>query len=116
MAAYLIFIREKMRDATEYDRYKQLAPEAMQGHAFTPHVVYGPCETLEGPDAQGVVVLEFASREEARAFYCSPAYQEASRHRHLGCDYRVLLTEGREGEPPAAKGVAPLESLLEGKR
>ena len=94
MAAYLIFIREKMRDEAEYDLYKQKAPGAMQGHSFTPHVVYGDCETLEGAHAQGVVVLEFACAEEAKAFYSSPAYQEASRHRHLGCDYRVLLTEG----------------------
>ena len=96
MAAYLIFIREKMRDEAEYALYKQQAPGAMQGHSFRPHVLYGPCETLEGAEAQGVVVLEFASTDAAKAFYGSPAYQEACKHRHLGSDYRVLLTEGIE--------------------
>jgi uncharacterized protein (DUF1330 family) len=94
MAAYLIFIRERMREETAYARYKESVPAAMQGHACTPHALYGPCETLEGPQAQGVVILEFATMEEARAFYDSPAYTEARAHRHLGCDYRVLLTQG----------------------
>ncbi|MHC1790387.1 DUF1330 domain-containing protein [Solidesulfovibrio sp.] len=102
MAAYLIFIREKMRDEAEYALYKQQAPGAMQGHTITPHAMYGPCETLEGAEAQGVVVLEFASAEEAKAFYGSPAYQKACKHRHLGSDYRVLLTEGIAKNPPLA--------------
>ena len=102
MAAYLIFIREKMRDEAEYALYTQQAPEAMQGHTITPHVIYGPCQTLEGAEAQGVVVLEFACAEEAKAFYHSPAYQKACKHRHLGSDYRVLLTEGMETNRPLA--------------
>jgi uncharacterized protein (DUF1330 family) len=94
MAAYLLFIRERLRDQAHYDRYKQAAPAAMQGHDATARAVYGLCETLEGPEAQGVVILEFATMAAARDFYHSPAYQEASRSRHLGSDYRVILTEG----------------------
>jgi uncharacterized protein (DUF1330 family) len=29
----------------------------------------------------------------ARAWYDSPAYVEARQHRHLGSDYRVVITE-----------------------
>lgn len=94
MAAYLIFIRERLRDEAQYAIYKDTVPAAMHGHAAAARAVYGLCETLEGPEAQGVVILEFASMEEARDFYHSPAYQEASRYRRLGCDYRVILTEG----------------------
>ena len=94
MAAYLIFIRERLRDEAQYAIYKDTVPAAMHGHAAAARAVYGLCETLEGPEAQGVVILEFASMEEARDFYRSPAYQEASRYRRLGCDYRVILTEG----------------------
>ena len=94
MAAYLIFIRERLREQTHYDRYAQTVQAAMQGHDATARAVYGLCETLEGPEAQGVVILEFASMQAARGFYHSPAYQEASRSRRLGCDYRVILTEG----------------------
>ncbi|HEY5058173.1 MAG TPA: DUF1330 domain-containing protein [Gaiellaceae bacterium] len=31
---------------------------------------------------------------EARAWYESPAYQEASRHRFLGGDYDVVIVDG----------------------
>ena len=94
MAAYMIFTRERMRDEAEYDIYKEQARAAGQGHTFIPHVLYGPCEVLEGPAVQGVVVLEFASVIEAKAYYNSPAYVEARKHRHLGSDYRVILVEG----------------------
>jgi uncharacterized protein (DUF1330 family) len=30
----------------------------------------------------------------ARAWYDSPAYQAAVKHRFLGADYRVFITEG----------------------
>ncbi|WP_043601034.1 DUF1330 domain-containing protein [Solidesulfovibrio magneticus] len=94
MPAYLLFIRERLRDQAQYAVYKDTVPAAMQGHDATARAVYGLCETLEGPEAQGVVILEFASMAAARDFYHRPAYQEASRARHLGCDYRVILTEG----------------------
>jgi uncharacterized protein (DUF1330 family) len=94
MAAYLIFTRERMRDEAEYEIYKEKARVAGQGHHFIPHVQYGKFEVLEGPDAQGVVVLEFASAAEAKAYYNSPAYIEARKYRQLGADYRVILVEG----------------------
>ena len=100
MAAHMIFIREKMRDEEEYEIYKQTVGEAMQGHAFIPHVLYGKFEVLEGADAQGVVLLEFESMAKAKSFYNSPAYHEACKHRYLGCDYRVILAEGLDS--PAA--------------
>jgi uncharacterized protein (DUF1330 family) len=43
---------------------------------------------------EGVVVAEFPSVEEARAFYNSPAYQEAAQHRFRGAVYRGLIVEG----------------------
>ncbi len=94
MAAYMIFTRERMRDEAEYEIYKEKARAAGQGHHLIPHVQYGKFEVFEGPDVQGVVVLEFASVVEAKAYYNSPAYIEARKHRHLGADYRVILVEG----------------------
>jgi uncharacterized protein (DUF1330 family) len=55
---------------------------------------YGRHVTLEGPEVEGVVVAEFPSREETRAWYDSPAYQEAARHRFRGAVYRGLIVEG----------------------
>ncbi|WP_446718995.1 DUF1330 domain-containing protein [Halomonas sp. SH5A2] len=33
----------------------------------------------------------------ARAWYESPAYQEARQHRFQGADYRVFIVDGIEG-------------------
>jgi uncharacterized protein (DUF1330 family) len=50
--------------------------------------------TLEGAQVEGAVIAEFPSVEEARAFYDSPAYQEAAQHRFRGAVYRGLIVEG----------------------
>ena len=50
--------------------------------------------TLEGPEAQGCVMIEFPTMDEARAWYNSDAYQEARKLRFAGADYRVFLTQG----------------------
>ena len=55
---------------------------------------YGAHEALEGPKADGIVILEFDDMDHARAWHGSHAYQEAMKHRQLGADYRVLLVEG----------------------
>jgi hypothetical protein len=55
---------------------------------------YGRHVTLEGPEAEGVVVAEFPSIEDARAWYDSPAYQEVAQHRFRGAVCRGLIVEG----------------------
>lgn len=94
MAAYLIFTRNKTTDAAELATYSGLAGATMAGHAVTPHVVYGPHEVLEGPDVEGVVVVSFPTKEEARAWYDSPGYTAARQHRFKGADYSVVLVQG----------------------
>ena len=94
MAAFMVFTRERMRDEAEYGIYKEKNREAIKGQSFIPLALYGEHELFEGPDVQGVVILEFSSMQAAKDYYDSPAYVEARRHRHLGCDYRVILVEG----------------------
>ncbi len=94
MSAFLIFIREKTRDAKQLEAYAPKARASTEGHPITMHAFYGPQETLEGPTSEGVVLLEFPSAAEAKAWYQSPAYIEARQHRFLGSDYRVILFEG----------------------
>jgi uncharacterized protein (DUF1330 family) len=55
---------------------------------------YGRQEVLEGPEIEGVVVVEFPSMAEARAWYDSPAYRAAREHRFRGADDRAALVEG----------------------
>lgn len=94
MPAYMIFIREKTLDRSELEAYWSKVAATMEGVAIKPLAAYGRHVTLEGPEVEGVVVAEFRSIEEARAWYESPAYQEAARHRFQGAVYRGLTVEG----------------------
>lgn len=93
MGAMIIFIRERIRDAAEMETYSGKAGATLAGHAGTPRAFYGACETLEGAPVEGAVVIEFPDMAAARAWYDSPSYTEARKHRHLGSDYRVFITE-----------------------
>ena len=94
MAAYIVFVREGVRDQSELEVYAKKAPSAMVGHRATALAVYGRHEVLEGPPVEGVVILEFPSFEEAKAWYDSPAYCEARQHRFKGADYRAVIVQG----------------------
>ena len=90
----MVFTRERMRDEKEYEIYKQKNRIAMEGHPIRARVLYGKHEVLEGAEAQGVVILEFPTVTDAKAYYNSPAYREAREHRFKAADYRVLIVEG----------------------
>jgi uncharacterized protein (DUF1330 family) len=83
-----------MRSEKEYEIYKQKNRVAMEGHPIRARVLYGKYEVLEGAEVQGVVILEFPTVADAKAYYDSPAYREAREHRFKGADYRVLIVEG----------------------
>jgi len=94
MTAYVVMIRERMRDEEAFTRYGKLAREARGEHDLTPLAFYGPVETLEGAAVDGAVILSFPDMAAARAWYDSPAYAQARKHRFAGADYRVMLVEG----------------------
>ena len=94
MPAYVVFIREKTLDRSELETYGSKASSTMDGHPIKVLAAYGRHVTLEGPEVEGVTVAEFPSIEEARAWYHSPAYQEAAQHRFRGAAYRGLIVEG----------------------
>ena len=94
-AAYVLFIRERTRDAAELRAYSPKAAASLDGHPVTMLAVYGRQEVLEGPQAEGVVIVRFPSFAEAKAWYDSPAYRAAREHRFKGADYRAILVEGR---------------------
>jgi uncharacterized protein (DUF1330 family) len=94
MTAYVVFIRDSIKDAEEMATYGKKAADARGDHKITPLAFYGAVETLEGPAADGVVIIAFPTMDEAKAWYNSPAYQEALQHRLAGADYRVILTQG----------------------
>jgi len=94
MAAYIIFIREGVRNQSELEIYSKKVPAAMAGHAVTLLAAYGRHEVIEGTAVEGVVILQFPSFGEAKAWYDSPAYREAREHRFKGADYRAVIVEG----------------------
>lgn len=94
MSAYVVMMRERVRDAAEMQVYAGKAALARDGHAITPLAVYGALDVLEGPPVEGVVIHRFASVEAAQRWYHSAAYQDALGHRLKGAVYRVFIVEG----------------------
>jgi uncharacterized protein (DUF1330 family) len=94
MPAYAIFIRERTRDPQALETYTPLAGASLAGHELEVLAAYGRQVMLEGPEAEGVVLVKFPTLEAAQAWYDSPAYREAREHRFRGADYRALIVEG----------------------
>jgi uncharacterized protein (DUF1330 family) len=96
MTAYMLFIREEpIRDPEAMAEYQRMNA-ANQGGGFKLKrlIVYGAMEAIEGKAPDGLIMLEFPSAEEAKAWYNSPGYQGAIPFRQKGADYRAILVEG----------------------
>jgi uncharacterized protein (DUF1330 family) len=94
MAAYIVFTRLHTRNVEELGRYAKLAPSFLAGHNIKWLAPFGsPLEVVEGAAAEGIAILEFTSLAEAKAWYASPAYQEASKFRHQGADYSAIIVD-----------------------
>lgn len=95
MAAYVIFMRESpVRDPAGFAEYQRMNRENAKNPNLKPLVVYGAMEALEGDAPDGVIVLEFPTMDEAKAWYNSPEYQAALPHRLKSADYRGFIVEG----------------------
>ena len=99
MTAYMIFLREEpIRDAAALAEYQRMNRENQgafkDDFKLKPLVVYGATEAVEGKAPDGIIVLEFPSVAEAKAWYNSPAYQAALPHRMKAADYRAIIVEG----------------------
>jgi uncharacterized protein (DUF1330 family) len=94
MAAYIVFMRLHTRDPAELALYGAQAPGFLAGHQINWLARFGNCEVKEGPGVESVAILEFPTMEAAQAWYRSPAYQEACRHRFQGGDYSAIIVEG----------------------
>lgn len=99
MPAYMLFIREDaVTDPAAMQTYstmnRQHAGTFVETYGLKPLSLYGATEALEGHAPDGIVLLEFPTTEDARAWYGSPEYQAALVHRKLGANYRALLIEG----------------------
>jgi uncharacterized protein (DUF1330 family) len=101
MTAYLIFIREApVQDGEAMEEYQRLAAPTIEGVDVKFRVLFGKMEVFEGRTPDGIVMLEFPSAEEARAWYKSPGYQAATAFRTKAADYRAILVEGFNSPEP----------------
>jgi uncharacterized protein (DUF1330 family) len=95
MPAYMIFIREEpIRDAAEMAEYQRLNRENTGDFKLKPLIVYGATEAVEGKAPDGMIVVEFPTVEDAKAWYNSPSYQAALPHRMKAADYRAMIVQG----------------------
>lgn len=94
MAAYMVYVRDRIIDPEELKKYEEESSKVKVTCAKTPLAFYGKVETLEGPKVDGVTIVPFESMKAAEAAYNNPDYQKAMKHRLKGADYRVFITEG----------------------
>ena len=94
MPAFAIFIREATNNPAELEAYTPKAVASLAGHPLKILAAYGRQEVLEGPNMEGVVLVEFPTLEAAKEWYESPAYREAREHRFRGATYRAVIVEG----------------------
>lgn len=102
MPAYIIVYRESpVTDQAAIDEYSRLnrenASAFQEEFGIRPLVVYGASDALEGSNPDGIVMLQFPTVEDARAWYDSPAYQKALTIRKEAADWRVVIVEGLPG-------------------
>jgi len=95
MAAYVIILREEpVKDPAAMAEYMRLISLRPPPSNLKVHALYGPSEAVLGEHADGVVIMEFPTMEEAKAWYNSPEYTEARAHRHKSARHREIFVEG----------------------
>ena len=96
MPAYVIFDIH-VDDPDAYAPYREPAGASVAAHGGRYLARGGAHEVLEGDwDIDRLVVLEFPSMEQARAWYSSAEYQEVAPIRQAASRGRGVLIEGVE--------------------
>ena len=97
MPAYVL-IDVKVRDRETYEQYKQLASSAVAAYGGRYLARGGTTETLEGDwQPSRLVVLEFPSMQQGRAWWASPEYGPAKALRQSCADSEMILVDGVSG-------------------
>jgi uncharacterized protein (DUF1330 family) len=99
MAGYVV-VDITVRDREAYERYKQLAAQAVAVYGGKYLVRGGATEILEGTwQPQRCVILEFPSVEAGRAWWESPEYAPAKALRQSCAATEMLLVDGVRSFP-----------------
>ena len=98
MSAYMI-VDVEVTDPAGYEEYRTQVPATLEPYQGRFLVRGGAVQVFEGDwPAQRIVVLEFPSADQAKAWYGSPAYQRILPIRRRCARSKLLLVEGL---PPA---------------
>jgi uncharacterized protein (DUF1330 family) len=82
-------------DKDRYEAYKQMVAPSIAAYGGTFLVRGGATETLEGTwSPQRFVIVEFASRAQAKAWWGSPQYAEAKALRQATARTQMIVAEG----------------------
>jgi uncharacterized protein (DUF1330 family) len=101
MSAYFIF-HNRINDAALMEQYIAKAFASLQPYEPEFLVLDENTQMVEGASEHPrTIVIKFKSREDARAWYESPAYREALPLRLAACDGVAMLVDGYA---PAALG------------
>lgn len=96
MSAYII-VDVKVHDAKLYDEYKGQVPPTLEKHGGRFLVRGGKTESLEGDwSPSRLVVIEFPSAEDARAWWSSPDYAEPKSLRQRASVTQMILADGAD--------------------
>lgn len=94
MAAYVI-VDVNVTDPETFDRYRQQVPPTIEAYGGRYIVRGGAMETVEGDwSPKRVVVLEFPSVEQAKAWWSSEEYREPKALRQKSADTQMIIVEG----------------------
>jgi uncharacterized protein (DUF1330 family) len=98
MPAYMVYVCQEVWDRAKLEEYWRAIGPTIEGYGARGLSAYAPFEQLEGEPVEGVVVVEFPSRERARAWYESDAYKAIRHLRTESARYIGVLAEA--GAPP----------------
>lgn len=94
MTAYVV-VDINVTDPVGYEEYKKLAPPAVALYGGKYLARGGRTETLEGGwSPSRLVILQFDSVEQAKAWLNSPEYREARELRHKTASTNMVVIEG----------------------
>jgi uncharacterized protein (DUF1330 family) len=94
MSAYVV-VEIEVLDPEQYETYKQLAPPSIAQYGGRYVARGGELTTLEGTwSPKRLVILEFPSVDQAKAWWNSPEYAEAKALRQAVARTQMIVVAG----------------------
>ena len=94
MAGYFV-ANYTITNRSEYQEYLAAVRPVLEAHGAENIVIDRACELLEGSAGQVTVVLRFATKAAATAWYESPDYQAISHLRTDNTEGIAVIAEGK---------------------